>query len=107
MSFKNDAICHYRNNRRKLEQRETLRKLYKVGSKLAGNGNSEDRLTAKLTKNLLAFGKKPLLTFIQSKMGSKFFKNNPWLSTISKKFGITMEDYDRIYKSEELRPVLK
>ncbi len=68
---------------------------------------SEERLTAKLTKNLLAFGKKPLLDFIKSKMGSRFLKNNLWFLAIEKKFGMSMQDYDRIYKCEELRPVLK
>jgi hypothetical protein len=60
---------------------------------LAGNKNSEEikeseikeseeRLTAKLTKNLLAFGKKPLLDFIRSKMGQKYLKNNLWFLAI-------------------------
>ena len=40
-------------------------------------------------------------------MGSRFLKNNLWFLTMSKKFGMTMQDYDRIYKCEELRPVLK
>jgi hypothetical protein len=55
---------------------------------LAANENSEEikeseeRLTAKLTKNLLAFGKKPLLDFIKSKMGSRFLKHNLWFLAI-------------------------
>lgn len=106
------AICHYRNLRRKKVQRGLLQKVYKLGSKFApqtsdsDSDGQEERLTSKLTKNLLAFGKKPHLNAIREKLGLSYFRSNDWLMAVEQKDGINMEDYDRMYKHPEFKEAL-
>jgi hypothetical protein len=89
-----------------------LRKLVILAQNSTSNSSLAEKLKlkdmnlAQLTKNLLAFAKKPHFDFIKKKKGTKFIESLFWLNDIAKKDGINIEDYDLMYKSPALEGVL-
>ena len=77
------------------------------------NNNSNDSRTKKIkkeqypTKNMLPSFKGSFLNYLSCFFPTHFFENIPIIKRLRKKFGISLQDYEDLFKEEIFKPHLK